>query len=249
MFDKEQLQELADSIKIYGILEPLVVAQTPAGFQIIAGERRWRAAQLVGVKEVPVIIKKTTPKGMLEMAIIENVQRVDFSPIERARAFIQLSRDFGYSQSEIAERVNKSESFISNTIKLLKLPDAIKDGLNGNLITEGHARALMAIENESQMVQAYKTILKENGSVRRAEELARLYCSDGDDIKSKARRAAYAVIDEKVTEWQKKLSKLLLAKSDIKLSRSTQQTRITITLKGDPQKTQRDLETILSLGG
>jgi ParB family chromosome partitioning protein len=249
MFDKEQLQELADSIKIYGILEPLVVAQTPAGYQIIAGERRWRAAQLVGVKEVPVIIKKTTPKGMLEMAIIENVQRVDFSPIERARAFIQLSRDFGYTQAQIAERVNKSGPFISNTIKLLELPDAIKDGLIGNLITEGHARALMGIADEQMMVKAYKQILKENGSVRRAEQLARLYSDDGNSFRAKARKAAYAVIDEKVNEWQKNLRKILLAKSDVKLSRSAQQTRITITLKGDPQKTQRDLETIMALSG
>ncbi len=245
MFDKTILQELADSIKTYGILEPLVVAHTPAGYQIIAGERRWRAAQVAGLVEVPVIIKKTTPKGMLEMAIIENVQRTDFSPIERAQAFVQLGTDFGYSQTEIAERVNKSTSYVSNTIKLLDLPDAIKDGLVGELISEGHARALSAIEDQQLMIKAYKQILKENGSVRRAEELARLYSETGTDPESKARKKAYAVIDEKVEKWQSHLNKMLQADSEIKLSRSIRQTRVIITIKGDPQTTQKDLEALM----
>ena len=125
----ESLAELAESIRSHGILEPLVLAKTPAGYQIVAGERRWRAAKLVGLKKVPVVVKETTPQGMLEMAIVENVQRVDLNPLERAQAYKRLMDEFGLSNSEIAERVSKSPSYISNTIRLLTLPDALKDAL------------------------------------------------------------------------------------------------------------------------
>lgn len=246
-FDKKSLQELADSIKTHGILEPLIVAHTPAGYQIIAGERRWRASQLIGLVEVPVIIKKTTPRGMLEMALIENVQRVDLSSIERAKAFLQLAREFGYSHAEIAKRINKSTSFVSNTVRLLNLPDAIKDGLIGNLISEGHARAISGIPNQQDMVNIYKQILRENASVRRAEELSRKYRHGGPGASSRARKKAYAVIDERVTSWNEHLSKMLKTEPEIKLTRSIRQTRITITLKGGLEKTQRDLEKIIEL--
>ncbi len=174
----EDIQELAKSIKAYGVIEPIVIAQTPAGYQIIAGERRWRAAQLVGLEEVPVHIKKTTPKGMLEMALVENVQRIDLNALERAQAFQQLMRSFNYSNSQLAEKVGKSPSYISNSIKLLDLPNAVTDGLIAGLITEGHARALSSIKDEVNVIKAYKTILKEHSSVRRAEELARRYRDD-----------------------------------------------------------------------
>src|SRR5437868_9699754 len=125
----ESLAELAESIRTHGILEPIVAAKTPAGFQIIAGERRWRAARLVGMSIVPVIIRETTPQGMLEMAIVENVQRVDLNPLERAQAYKRLMDEFSLTNAEIATRVSKSPSYISNTIRLLTLPDALKDAL------------------------------------------------------------------------------------------------------------------------
>src|SRR5258708_32442512 len=125
----ESLAELAESVRIHGVLEPIVVAKTPAGYQIIAGERRWRASKLVGLPKVPVIIRETTPQGMLEMAIVENVQRVDLNPLERAQAYKRLMDEFNLTNSEIAQRVAKSPSYISNTIRLLALPDAIKDAL------------------------------------------------------------------------------------------------------------------------
>src|SRR5258708_13892727 len=125
----ESLAELAESIREHGILEPIVLAKTPAGYQIIAGERRWRASKLVGLNKVPVIIRETTPQGMLEMAIVENVQRVDLNPLERAQAYKRLMDEFNLTNSEIAQRVAKSPSYISNTIRLLALPDAIKDAL------------------------------------------------------------------------------------------------------------------------
>src|SRR4030065_784670 len=169
----ESLVDLVDSIKEHGVLEPLVVAKTPAGFQIIAGERRWRASKLAGLSHVPAIIRETSPKGMLEMALVENVQRVDLNPLDRAKRFERLMTEFGLTSSEIAVRIGKSVAYVSNSIRLLTLPEALKDGLISGLISEGHARALAAIDDHDLMVDAYKIILKESGSVRRAEELAR----------------------------------------------------------------------------
>ena len=125
----ESLVELVDSIREHGVLEPIIVAQTPAGYQIIAGERRWRASKIAGLAQVPVSIKITTPQGMLEMAIVENVQRIDLNPLERSKAYMRLMEEFNLSNQEIAKRVGKSPSYISNTIRLLSLPDALKDAL------------------------------------------------------------------------------------------------------------------------
>jgi ParB family chromosome partitioning protein len=169
----ESLAELAESVSEHGILEPIVVAKTPAGYQIIAGERRWRAARLVGLPKVPVIIRETTPQGMLEMAIVENVQRVDLNPLERAQAYKRLMDEFNLTNSEIAQRVSKSPSYISNTIRLLTLPDALKDALMSGQTTEGHVRALSALEDPHLIIEAYKEVLKRNLSVRGTEELVR----------------------------------------------------------------------------
>jgi ParB family chromosome partitioning protein len=176
----ESLAELASSIKEHGVIEPLVVAKTPAGYQIIAGERRWRASKQAGLTTVPVIIRETTAKGMLEMALVENVQREDLNPIERAQAFQRLVEEFGLYVGEIAKRVGKSESYVSNTMRLLGLPDAIKDGLISKAISEGHARAIAGLGDIKLMVEAYKTILSENASVRRAEDLARRLKAQND---------------------------------------------------------------------
>lgn len=243
------LDELITSVKTYGILEPLVVAETPAGYQIIAGERRWQAAKAVGLKEVPVHVKKTTPQGMLEMALVENVQRINLNPIERAQAFIRLTREFSLTLSDLAERIGKSPAYISNTVKLLELPDAITDGLVQRKITEGHARALASIENEEAMVECYKIIMKEKASVRRTEDLARRFKSElqkkGATKKATARQVKEA--DNKVKDWESKLNSVFHAPTKLKLSRSKNQTRVTITLKGSPEKTQTDLEKIMEL--
>src|SRR5687767_7700930 len=169
----ESLAELAESIREHGILEPIVVAKTPAGFQIIAGERRWRASRLVGLAKVPVVIRETTPQGMLEMAIVENVQRQDLNPLERAQAYRRLMDEFGLTNSEIAQRVGKSPAYISNTIRLLTLPDALKDALMSGQTSEGHVRALAALEDPHLIIDAYKEVLKKNLSVRGTEELVR----------------------------------------------------------------------------
>lgn len=169
----ESLAELAESVREHGVLEPLVVAKTPAGFQIIAGERRWRAAKLAGLSKVPVVIRETTPQGMLEMAIVENVQRQDLNPLERAQAYRRLMDEFNLANSEIAQRVGKSPAYISNTIRLLTLPDALKDAIMSGQTTEGHARALAALEDPHLIIEGYKEVLKRNLSVRGTEELVR----------------------------------------------------------------------------
>lgn len=247
-FSAESISELKQSIAIYGILEPLVVAETPAGYQIIAGERRWRAARELGLAEVPVWVKKTTPRGMLEMAIVENVQRVDLSAIERAQAFQQLMRDFQFTPKQVADRVGKSASYVSNTIRLLALPDAVKDGLVGQLITEGHARALSGLGEDKHIIECYKTVLRKNASVRETEELVRLY-KHREELGTEEKRGRnrnLQVVD--TTQWVKQISRAFQAKTKVKLSRSSAQTRVTITLVGSPDETQSDLEKILALG-
>ncbi len=247
MIRKEALDDLVSSIRSYGILEPLVVAHTPAGYQIIAGERRWRAAQLAGLQEVPVIVRETSPKGMLEMAIIENVQRVDLSPIERAQAFMQLVRDFSFTYEQIASRIGKSNAYVSNTMNLLRLPDAVKDGLLGSVISEGHARALLTIQDEKTMVECYKQVLKESASVRRTEELARRYKSALGQTSSVRNAGKQVIVSDDIERWQKSLQKVFQPQSEVKLVRSSRLTKLTIVLRGNPDKTQQDLDKILLL--
>lgn len=240
----ESLVDLVDSIREHGVLEPLVVAKTPAGYQIIAGERRWRAAKVVGLKTVPSIVKETSPRGMLEMAIVENVQRVDLNPLERAKAFQRLMEEFGLSNTEIAQRVGKSMAYISNSLRLLTLPDALKDGLLTGLISEGHARALAAIPDQKLMIEAYKIILKEAGSVRRAEDLARRMKSKaGVPTKSKKEKFVHVDIDQ----MREKLEKALggAPTSQVKLSRSSKETRLIIILKGGLEGSEERLQRIL----
>lgn len=169
----DSVSELVESIKEHGILEPLIVAKTPAGYQIIAGERRWRAARILKLEYVPAIVKETNPQQMLEMAIVENVQRKDLNPIERAKAFLRLKDEFQFDNHQIAKKVSKSVPYVINCLKLLTLPDALKDGLLSGLISEGHARALSSIGDTRLTIEAYKVVLKEKASVRRAEDIAR----------------------------------------------------------------------------
>ena len=173
IINPDSISELVESIKEHGILEPLIVAKTPAGYQIIAGERRWRAARLLKLEYVPAIIKETNPQQMLEMAIVENLQRKDLNPMERAKAFLRLREEFSFDNNQIAKKMSKSVPYIINCLKLLTLPDAIKDGLLSGLVSEGHARAISGIGDTRLMIEAYKIILKEKASVRRAEDIAR----------------------------------------------------------------------------
>lgn len=244
----ESLVDLVDSIREHGILEPLVVAKTPAGYQIIAGERRWRAAKLAGLETVPVIIRETTPRGMLEMALVENVQREDLNPLERAKAFERLIEEFNLSNSEIARRIGKSPAFVSNSLRLLSLPDALKDGLLTHQITEGHARALAAIGEDKIMVEAYKIILRTSGSVRKAEDLARrLKKKTGRPARTAPGGKPTYIVDEKIDKMIDGLEKALKhdeLKSSVRLTRSRAETRLQIVLKGGLEETEDRLQKI-----
>ena len=249
----ESLVDLVDSIKEHGVLEPLVVAKTPAGFQIIAGERRWRASKLGGLTHVPAIIRETSPKGMLEMALVENVQRIDLNPLDRAKGFERLMHEFGLTTSEIAVRIGKSVAYVSNSIRLLSLPDALKDGLLSGLITEGHARALAAIDDQNLMLEAYKIILRESGSVRRAEELARRMKSKSKqtDQKPGVRQDQLRIVSEELDKMQEELETKLndgitedTRKSTIRLIRSRRETKIHMVFKGGLEETEERLQKV-----
>jgi ParB family chromosome partitioning protein len=247
----ESLVDLVDSIREHGILEPLVVAKTPAGFQIIAGERRWRASKLAGLTHVPAIIRETSPKGMLEMALVENVQRVDLNPLDRAKGFERLMNEFGLTTSEIAVRIGKSVAYVSNSLRLLSLPDALKDGLLSGLISEGHARALAAIDDSNLMIEAYKIILRESGSVRRAEELARRMKVKSQQ-ETRAPDTHVRIVSEEIDKMQADLEKALAngngedttRKNSVKLIRSRRETRVVFVLKGGLEETEPALQKI-----
>ena len=247
----ESLVDLIDSIKEHGILEPLVIAKTPAGYQIIAGERRWRAAKYAGLTHVPTIIKETTPRGMLELAIIENVQRVDLNALDRARGFQRLMDEFGLTNADVAQRIGKSPAYVANSLRLLRLPDALKDGLLSALISEGHARALAAIEDPGLMVEAYKIILKEAGSVRRAEDLARrMKLKSGQKEHPKTAADKPIIISEEVDRMVETLKDKLTDPSvnkptSVKILRSQRETRIVMIFKGGLLETEERLKMLM----
>lgn len=234
----EALADLVSSIKEHGIIEPLVVAKTPAGYQIIAGERRWRASRLAGLATVPVVIKETTAKGMLELAIVENVQREDLNPVERAQAFQRLIEEFGLTVTEIAKRVGKSESYVSNTMRLLGLPDAIKDGLVSGAISEGHARAIAGLTDVKLMVEAYKTILSENASVRRAEDLARRLKAQNGGVESasKVERIHSEELDTMAKDMAQSVNGL------VKITQSKVEARVVFVIRGNLETTSVTLK-------
>lgn len=248
LISPESLSELAESIKTHGILEPLVVAKTPAGYQIIAGERRWRAAKIIGLAKVPVIIRETTPQGMFEMAIVENVQRIDLNPLERAQAYRRLMDEFGLTNLEIATRVSKSPSYISNTIRLLILPDALKDALMSGATTEGHARGLAALEEPNLIIQAYKDVLKKNLSVRATEELVRrIRANLGIGPRKTAVVEKMRIINEDIDKIQEDISKVLSERTDksqIKCQLTGKRARLELIINGDPSQTTPVLQDL-----
>ena len=174
MFDEEQMNELAESIKAYGVLQPLLVQKKGDLYEIIAGERRWRAAKIAGLREVPVIVREYTKQQTMEIALIENVQREDLNPIEEAKAYQMLIQEFGLKQEEVADRVAKNRATITNSMRLLKLDERVQEMLIQNKITGGHARALLALEDGEQQYQLANKIVANKLSVREVERLVKL---------------------------------------------------------------------------
>ena len=179
----ETLSELADSIREHGVIQPIIVTRTlPAGggsYQIIAGERRWRAARLAGLSTVPVIVKEATPEQLLELALVENIQREDLSPLEEGEAFRALIDDFGLNQGEVAEKVGKSRVAVANTLRLLRLPDPVKALLTERALSEGHARALLALPEDDLIVKAAEQVVARELTVRQTEDLVRRLLAAG----------------------------------------------------------------------
>ncbi len=240
----ESLQELVDSIREHGVLEPLVVAKTPAGYQIVAGERRWRASKILGLVKVPVVIRETTPQGMLEMSIVENVQREDLNPIERAQAYKRLIDEFGLGTNEVARRVGKSAPTISNTIRLLTLPDAIKDALVAGVITEGHVRPLISLGDTQLMLDLFKRILKENSTVRQTEEFARQ--AKGEIEKREPRSKVHKLWVPELDEMSKSLQEKH-GFSKVAISQSRALAKISIFIKGDVDVTGPMIKKVYEL--
>jgi len=183
----ESLRELADSIREHGVLQPLIVTQAGATgavpgarYQLIAGERRWRAAMQAGLELVPVLVKEATPQETLEIALVENIQRADLNPLEEANAYRQLMNDFALTQEQVAERVGKSRVAVANSLRLLRLADEIKDALLAGRISEGHARALLGLATAHLQLRVLRAIEKEGLSVRQTEELVRRLTSAGE---------------------------------------------------------------------
>ncbi|MCR5214010.1 MAG: ParB/RepB/Spo0J family partition protein [Eubacterium sp.] len=172
-FNEDALADLADSIKKFGIIEPIVVTKKGKSYQIIAGERRWRAARIAGLKEVPVIVREFSDKEQMEVALIENLQREDLNPIEEALAYQSLIDEYNLKQDEVAERVSKGRSTITNALRLLKLSDKVKQMLIDDMISTGHARCLLAIEDEEIQYNTAQIIFDEGISVRDTEQLVK----------------------------------------------------------------------------
>ena len=182
-FDEDALMELADSIKQFGILQPLIVQKKKDYYEIIAGERRWRAAKLAGVKEVPIIVKEYTNQEIVEISLIENIQRENLNPIEEAMAYKRLLEEFNLKQDEVAERVSKSRTAVTNSMRLLKLSDRVQQMIIDDMISTGHARALLAIDDEEQQYMLANKIFDEKLSVRETEKLVKSLKNPKKEVK------------------------------------------------------------------
>jgi ParB family chromosome partitioning protein len=193
-FDDDALHELSDSIKEFGIIQPLVVQKKEKSYEIIAGERRWRAAKLAGIKQVPCIIKNYTEQQIVEISLIENIQREDLNPIEEAFAYQRLIEEFNLKQDEVADRVSKSRAAVTNSIRLLKLDKRVQQMLIDDMISSGHARTIIPIEENDLQYSIATKIFDENLSVRETEKLVKKILEGNLDVKEKSK----SVLDDSV---------------------------------------------------
>lgn len=199
-FEEDSLQELADSIKQFGVLQPLVVQERKDYYEIIAGERRWRAAKIAGLKEVPVVIRKMSDQEIVEMSLIENIQRENLNPMEEAAAYKRLLSEFHMKQEEIAERVSKSRTTITNSMRLLNLDERVQQMVVEEMLSTGHARALLAIEDPELQFQTANKIYNEKLSVREVEKLVKKIGREKQVKKEKnfQQEAVYKDLEEKM---------------------------------------------------
>lgn len=199
-FNDEKLTQLAESIKQHGVVQPLIIQREVGGYKIVAGERRWRAAKIAGLKTVPVIVRDLSDKQVMEIALIENLQREDLNPIEEAEAYNKLIEDFGMTQEEVSTTVGKSRPAIANSLRLLFLQEQIKSKLIEGEITSGHARALLAIESKSLQLKALEEIISRKLSVRDAEVLVKRLNTKKKVKAKKSDDAEYKAIEDRFRE-------------------------------------------------
>ena len=202
-FDEDALMELADSIRQFGILQPLLVQKKKNYYEIIAGERRWRAAKLAGIKEVPIIVKDYTDQEIVEISLIENIQRENLNPIEEAMAFKRLLQEFQLKQDEVAERVSKSRTAVTNSMRLLKLSPRVQQMIIDDMISTGHARALLAIDDEEQQFILANKIFDEKLSVRETEKLVKALKNPNKEVKKE--KSEHTFIYENIEEQIKNI--------------------------------------------
>lgn len=212
-FNQEKLQELAESIEEHGVIQPIVVSPLNEGYQIIVGERRWRAATICGLGTIPAVIKDFTQQEIMEIALIENLQREDLNSIEEANAYRQLMDEFSLTQDEVAQRLGKSRSFIANTLRLLSLPKDIQNLIKENKLSAGHGRALLSVKNRSVRENLVKKILEEKLSVRELENMVK--DSKDNDRKSSQKQKKAAVKSPILIELEESLQKSLGTKVNI----------------------------------
>lgn len=215
-FDQEELEELAESIRNYGVLQPIMVQKQGELYEIIAGERRWRAAKIAGLKEVPVIIRDFDRQKKMEVSLIENVQRSDLNPIEEAMAYRQLIDEFGLKQEEIAERVSKNRATIANSLRLLRLDARVQDFLIQGVISNGHARALLALEDLEQQYAAAELIVKNGLSVREVEKLVKALLKPAKEKETKKEERDLSFIFQDLEERMKSImgTKVMIHRKD-----------------------------------
>lgn len=240
-FEEDALLELSDSIKQFGILQPLLVRKQKDYYEIIAGERRWRAAKIAGIKEVPVIIKDYTEQEIVEIGLIENIQRENLNPIEEAMAFKRLLQEFNLKQDEVAERVSKSRTAVTNSMRLLKLDDRVQQMIVDDMISTGHARALLAIDNKDEQYEIANRVFDEKLSVRETEKLVK-------EIKNpKKPKVKKAVENEFIyDDLANKMKEVMGTKVSIS-SKGNGKGKIEIEYYSD-QELERMFEMIMSIG-
>ena len=199
-FNEDALQDLAESIKQHGVLSPLLVKERDGYYEIVAGERRWRAANIAGLKEIPVIIRDLSEQEILEISIIENLQREDLNPIEEAQAYKRLMTEFHLTQDEVAEKVSKSRTVIANSVRLLKLSENVQQTVVEEIVSAGHARALLGIEDPEEQFVLAQRIIDEKLSVRELEKIVRNRGKEKKEIKKKASQLenVYKDIEDKL---------------------------------------------------
>ena len=214
-FDEKALSELAESIEQHGILQPLVVRPLASGsYQLVAGERRWRAARIAGLTEVPVIIKELTDEEVIEIAMIENLQREDLNPLEEALGYRYMMDELKITQEQAAEKVGKSRPAVANALRLLKLPDEVQNMVKNNLISPGHARALLGFDNENMIIETAKLIVKEDLSVRDVESLVKKSKKVPKVVKQQKRDKFFSEVELALVENLGRKVKIKEAKQD-----------------------------------